>query len=141
MAVTHLFVSGIADGADATLVQPGDWNDAHVFTDKNVYLENPGSVSIITTGRLTQPLRLTLASTDRMTEAGTGRITISDSIYDSGVLRMRSPGSLVIMPDEVLAAYQRHAFYGNSRETIVGNGRTVMFDYTEGSRISLAGKG
>lgn len=31
MAVTHLFVSGKTDGADATLVQPGDWNDAHTI--------------------------------------------------------------------------------------------------------------
>jgi len=29
MRFTHPFVSGIADGADATLVQPSDWNDAH----------------------------------------------------------------------------------------------------------------
>lgn len=26
----HLFVSAIADGVDATLVQPSDWNDFHV---------------------------------------------------------------------------------------------------------------
>lgn len=25
----HQFTSGVADGADATLVQPGDWNDLH----------------------------------------------------------------------------------------------------------------
>jgi len=33
--VTHTFVSAKADGADATLVQPGDWNAAHtvVVTD------------------------------------------------------------------------------------------------------------
>jgi hypothetical protein len=30
MPVKHLFTSGVADGADATLVQPGDWNDFHV---------------------------------------------------------------------------------------------------------------
>ena len=30
MPIKHPFVSAVADGADATLVQPGDWNDYHV---------------------------------------------------------------------------------------------------------------
>lgn len=30
MEITHQFVSAKSDGADATLVQPGDWNDTHV---------------------------------------------------------------------------------------------------------------
>lgn len=30
MPPKHLFVSAVADGADATLVQPSDWNDFHV---------------------------------------------------------------------------------------------------------------
>ncbi len=30
MAIKHLKVSGIADGADASLVQPSDWNAGHV---------------------------------------------------------------------------------------------------------------
>ncbi len=29
MGITHTFVSGIADGADETLVRPVDWNAAH----------------------------------------------------------------------------------------------------------------
>jgi hypothetical protein len=29
--VTHPFVSGIADGGDATLVRPSNWNAAHVW--------------------------------------------------------------------------------------------------------------
>jgi len=32
VAVTHLFVSAKADGADATLVRPSNWNAAHVGT-------------------------------------------------------------------------------------------------------------
>jgi hypothetical protein len=31
-SITHAFVSAVADGADATVVQPSDWNDEHVFT-------------------------------------------------------------------------------------------------------------
>ena len=30
MPIEHAFVSAVADGADATLVQPSDWNDKHV---------------------------------------------------------------------------------------------------------------
>lgn len=29
MPVKHRFASAVSDGADATLVQPGDWNDDH----------------------------------------------------------------------------------------------------------------
>jgi hypothetical protein len=31
MTITHTFVSGIADGADATLVRPSNWNNAHTI--------------------------------------------------------------------------------------------------------------
>lgn len=30
--ITHVFVSGIADGGDATLVRPSNWNAAHALT-------------------------------------------------------------------------------------------------------------
>lgn len=33
MSITHTFVSGIADGADNTLVQPSDWNATHTIAD------------------------------------------------------------------------------------------------------------
>ncbi len=33
MGVEHTFVSPIADGGDATLVQPSDWNDEHNLTE------------------------------------------------------------------------------------------------------------
>ena len=33
MPITHIFASAKSDGADATLVQPGDWNAAHVSSD------------------------------------------------------------------------------------------------------------
>jgi hypothetical protein len=32
MSITHTFVSGIADGADATRVRPSNWNAAHTIT-------------------------------------------------------------------------------------------------------------
>lgn len=35
MSVTHLFVSALPDGADATLVRPSNWNEAHVVSIDN----------------------------------------------------------------------------------------------------------
>jgi hypothetical protein len=32
MAITHAFTSGVADGGDAALVRPSNWNAAHVGT-------------------------------------------------------------------------------------------------------------
>jgi hypothetical protein len=44
MAITHAFTSAKVDGADATLVQPSDWNDDHVVAD--------GSLTIAATSGL-----------------------------------------------------------------------------------------
>ncbi len=45
MALKHLFVSPKSDGADATIVQAGDWNDSHVFDAEaaNEVLAGPAS--------------------------------------------------------------------------------------------------
>jgi hypothetical protein len=36
MSITHPFVSAIPDGADATVVQPSDWNDAHTIGNDTI---------------------------------------------------------------------------------------------------------
>jgi len=141
MPVTHPFVSAIGDGGDATLVRPSNWNADHAFPDKNVYLEGPGSVTLATTGILTQPLRLTLASTDRLTEAGTGRLAISDATIEPPVLFRRSAGSSTITTDEFVLDYQRTALYGNARSTLVGTARVIVMDYAPVGRLVLAGRG
>lgn len=50
--ITHVFVSGKADGTDATLVRPSNWNAGHVgglegvpATTVNIYVSNAGSDS------------------------------------------------------------------------------------------------
>lgn len=142
MPVTHPFVSAIADGGDATLVRPSNWNADHAFPDKNVRIQNPGTVSILTTGILQQPVRLTLVSTDRMTQAGTGRLILTDTFSDPSVLRYRAPGSTTIMPDEFVLEYQRVDLRGDVRKTIVGTGRAIMTDFgVADSRLVLAGRG
>lgn len=44
-SVTHAFVSAVADGADATLVRPSNWNAAHTFANQsaNQVLAGPSS--------------------------------------------------------------------------------------------------
>lgn len=32
LSLTHAFVSAVADGGDASLVRPSDWNEEHTFT-------------------------------------------------------------------------------------------------------------
>ena len=141
MPVTHPFVSAISDGGDATLVRPSNWNADHAFPDKNVFLENPGSVTIATTGMLQQPLRLTLASTDRLTSTGTARVGIMDFTLEPPVLSRRSPGSHIIASDEFVLDYQRTALYGDTRSTLTGTGRSVVIDYNPVGRLVLAGRG
>src|SRR5262245_35045746 len=120
MPVTHTFVSAIADGADATLVRPTNWNADHAFPDKNVFLQGPGSVTLATTGIMEQPVRLTLASTDRLTESGTARLILSDSVFDPSVVKFRAPGSYTVQPDEYVPAWDRFDLRGNARVTMNG---------------------
>lgn len=40
MPVTHAFVSAIADGGDATLVRPSDWNDDHVVVLRTITISS-----------------------------------------------------------------------------------------------------
>src|SRR6185369_16249223 len=50
MAVTHTFVSAIADGGDATLVRPSNWNADHTIADNTVtdaHLRDSGALSVI----------------------------------------------------------------------------------------------
>jgi hypothetical protein len=60
MAITHAFTSAKVDGADATLVQPSDWNAAHTVAD--------GSLTIAATSGLqtaldaSQPVDATLTA-------------------------------------------------------------------------------
>jgi hypothetical protein len=60
MAITHAFTSAKVDGADATLVQPSDWNAAHTVAD--------GSLAIAATSGLqaaldaSQPVDATLTA-------------------------------------------------------------------------------
>lgn len=66
----HAFVSGKADGGDATLVRPSDWNADHVaFYDT-------GSFTLATGTFAVHVKRLTLTGADRATLVGTSRLRL-----------------------------------------------------------------
>jgi len=66
----HAFTSGIADGGDATLVRPSNWNDIHVAPYAM------GTVTLTTGNGALMVKRLTLTTTQRMTLQGTCRLRI-----------------------------------------------------------------
>lgn len=66
----HGFTSAIADGGDATLVRPSNWNDVHVAP----YLM--GSFTVPTGNGAVMVKRLQLTTTQRLTLAGTARLRI-----------------------------------------------------------------
>jgi hypothetical protein len=70
MPEQHVFTSAIADGGDATLVRPSNWNDIHVTPYAT------GSFTVATGNGAIQVKRLTLTSTQRATLAGTARLRI-----------------------------------------------------------------
>jgi hypothetical protein len=70
MPPRHPFVSAIADGGDATLVRPSDWNADHVSPYAT------GSFTVATGNGSVMVKRLILTSTQRVTLQGTSRLRI-----------------------------------------------------------------
>jgi hypothetical protein len=66
----HAFVSGKADGGDATLVRPSDWNAGHVIPYA------AGSFTLATGRGALMVQRLELTTTQRATLQGTARLSI-----------------------------------------------------------------
>jgi hypothetical protein len=70
MPVKHAFTSAKADGGDATLVKPSDWNAGHVTPFA------PGSFTVPDASANLQVKRLELTTTQRATLVGTARLRI-----------------------------------------------------------------
>ena len=71
MPEQHQFTSAVADGGDATLVRPSNWNAIHVTPYAT------GSFTVPTGNGAYQVKRLTLTTTQRATLAGTARLRIT----------------------------------------------------------------
>ena len=70
MPTKHQFSSAVADGADATLVQPGDWNDIHVSPYES------GAFTLATEQGAVHVDTLTLTATQTVTLEGTSTLRI-----------------------------------------------------------------
>lgn len=114
----------------------------HVHPALNLYVNDPGSFSVTTTGLADLISRLTLSDAYRATLAGAGRAAISDRPLDPSVLKFRAPGSASVFPDEYIVDFDRTDLRGTSRRTLVGNARVIIENVTPTpSRLVLAGRG
>lgn len=78
-SVTHSFVSTVPDGADASLVQPGDWNAGHDFT------LDASDVVVVPVGTITAvDVQAAIEQLDSkvVTGGGTGDVS-ADTIWDA----------------------------------------------------------
>lgn len=102
--------------------------------------EDLGSFIVPTTGLLSLRSRSTLSSAVHVVVAGTGRIAVSDSLFDPSVLKYRAPGSTSVMPDEYITDWDRTDLRGTARRTMVGSARMQVMNVTPSpSRLVLAG--
>ena len=70
MPTKHQFTSAVADGADPTLIQPGDWNDIHVTPYES------GTFTLATEQGAAHVDTLTLATTETVTLEGTSTLRL-----------------------------------------------------------------
>lgn len=140
--VTHLFVSAKSDGADATLVQPGDWNDGHVVSGEGF---DTGTITLATAQYRVQYQHLRLTSTERLTMAGTATVFLTDLGTATGEIRgtpKRTSVSFTVPNDYVLDQLYRLQIDGAQRVSLVGTADLFLTDdFGTRSRIVLAGRG
>ena len=137
--VTHKFVSGIADGGDATLVRPSNWNDEHSITDVTGTVE-------VTDAEWINLVRITLSGTDRITLAGTARAYIfgwTDAVSPNVVGRPKVYREPFRVPDlyEYLFT-NRLTMEAAGRGILEGSADLILSDdFGTRSRVVLAGRG
>lgn len=137
--VTHKFVSGIADGGDATLVRPSNWNDEHSITDLSGTVE-------VTDAEWINLVEISLTGTDRITLVGKARAYIfgwtDNRVYNIVGLPFR-PTMPFRVPDGFAHRWMgRLNLQGVTVRAIVeGDGEMKIFDDNSSSRFVLTGRG
>jgi len=138
--VTHKFVSGIADGGDATLVRPSNWNDDHSISDLS------GTV-VVTDAEWINLVRVPLAGTDRVTLEGTARAHIFGWTDTASPNVVGRPKVYRTAPFRVPDGYEfilieRLTMERDARAILEGTADLIMSDdFRTRSRIVLAGVG
>jgi hypothetical protein len=139
--VTHKYVSAIADGGDATLVRPSNWNDQHSIGDVTGTL-------VVTDAEWINLVRVTLSGTDRVTLAGTARAYIfgwTDDVspnvvgrpkyYRSAPFRVPDLYEFIVVNRLTMELGARGILEGGNSDMIISD------DFGTRSRIVLAGRG
>lgn len=137
--LTHEFVSAVADGGDATLVRPSNWNASHSITaDASVK---------VTDGDLIEPLRYTLSGTNRLTLANTGRLFLFGFTDDRCYNIMGRPKAIQDTPWRIPTGFQedllvRLTMLAGTRGILEGTADLILTDdFATRSRIVLLGRG
>lgn len=122
IAITHPFVSGIADGADATVVRPSNWNATHTLTGLGTGVEtalgintgSDGSV-VLFNGAGGTPSGLTLTNATGLPVAGGGTGIAATTAY-----------SVVFSGTTATGAFQAAAGPGTSGHVLTSNGAGAL---------------
>jgi len=135
---THKFVSAVADGGDATLVRPSNWNDQHSIGDVT------GTV-VVTDAEWINLVRITLTGTDRVTLAGTARAYIfgwtDNRVYNIVGFPFR-PTTPFRIPAGSANRWMGRLILGRDVTGVLeGDAEIQIFDDNSSSRFVLTGRG
>jgi len=136
--VSHKFVSAIADGGDATLVRPSNWNDQHSIGDVTGTVE-------VTDAEWINLVEIKLTGTDRVTLAGTARTYIfgwtDNRVYNLIGFPFR-PTTLFRIPDGSAHRWMGRLIIGcDVRGILDGDAEAKIYDDNSSSRFVLTGRG
>jgi hypothetical protein len=132
MAIRHTFVSAKADGADTTVVQPGDWNADHVVDgDPGVQYVKASGGNDSNNGRSWDTAKATIqAAVDALpnnspTGIWGGTIYLGAGWYNSEPVEITKPGVFIVGASEMatkisVAAGHGYAFHWNGN--FIGGG-------------------
>lgn len=139
-------------GTTVYLTEDADTGDSAIFqslpavslppnavgTDVPVTYDDEGTFTLNTTGRLTQPNRLTITGTEHVIGAGTARMDLVDT---TAVTSTYSPASFTVLPDRFMYQFKRLALRSEQRATLLGNGEILLSSIYPISRLVLTGVG
>jgi hypothetical protein len=135
---THKFVSGIADGGDATLVRPSNWNDEHSIS-------LPVGTVVVNDAEWINLVRLPIDGTDRITLTGAARAYIfgwtDNRVYNIVGFPYRPTAPFRVPAGFAFKPMTRIIFADPVRGILEGDGEMQVFDDPGASRLTLTGRG
>ena len=135
VTVTHPFVSAIADGADATVVRPSNWNATHTLTG-TLDVANGGTGVTTSTGTGSTVLSASPTFTGTL---GAAAITASTTLGVTGVSTLTGGATVGAQLSVQYSSASTSGYYNAVRETLqntsntVGNFSTLSFVTSSGN--------